>query len=106
MVWSLRFILVGRVGKPNVYLQKLGKLCVTEILLSFVAEVQPDELTVPVEGNVVMHCGLAEDVTYILWKSEMRVSDNKRRGEKHPSHILITLVENLVGAEERLHLDC
>lgn len=33
------------------------------------AEMQPDELTVPVEGDVVMDCRLAEDVSDILWKS-------------------------------------
>lgn len=48
------------------YLQELGELCVAEVLVSFMAEVQSDELTVPVEGNVVMNCGLAEDVAHIL----------------------------------------
>lgn len=60
--WKLR--------DKNAYLQKLGELCVAEVLVSFMAEVESDELTVPVEGNVVMNCGLAEDVAYILWKSK------------------------------------
>lgn len=53
------------------YLQKLGEFCVAEVLASLMAKVQPDEVTVPVEGNMMMHAGLAEDVTYILWKCEM-----------------------------------
>lgn len=61
------------------YLQKLGEFCVAEVLASLMAKVQPDEVTVPVEGNMMMHAGLAEDVTYILWKCEMllitRVAD-------------------------------
>lgn len=48
------------------YLQKLGEFCVAEVLASLMAKVQPDEVTVPVEGNMMMHAGLAEDVTYIL----------------------------------------
>lgn len=51
---------------PLLYLQKLGELQVAEVLLSVTAKVEPDELTVPVEGDVVVHCGLAEDVPHIL----------------------------------------
>lgn len=36
------------------------------MFLVVVPKVQTDELTVPVEGNVVVHCGLAEDVPHIL----------------------------------------
>lgn len=52
------------------YLQKLGELCVAQVLLPLMAKVEPDELAVPVEGNVVMNCGLAEDVSHILCKRE------------------------------------
>ena len=48
------------------YLQELGELQVAEAFLAVVAEVQADELTVPVEGNVVVHRGLAEDISHIL----------------------------------------
>lgn len=50
---------------PLLYLQKLGELQIAEVLLSVTAKVEPDELTVPVEGDVVVHCGLAEDVPHI-----------------------------------------
>lgn len=48
------------------YLQELGELQVAELLLAVVAKVETDELAVPVEGNVVVHCGLAKDVSHIL----------------------------------------
>lgn len=50
----------------SAYLQELGELEVVEAFLAVVAKVQTDELAVPVEGNVVVHCGLAENVTHIL----------------------------------------
>ncbi len=48
------------------YQEKLGELSVAELLVPLCAEVQADELTVPVEGNVVVHRGLAKDVPHIL----------------------------------------
>lgn len=41
-------------------------------------KVQPDELTVPVEGNVVVHCGLAEDVAHILCGTNTNIILSKR----------------------------
>lgn len=51
------------------YLQELSELKVAKLFLAVVPEVQTDELTVPVEGNVVVYCGLAEDITCILWST-------------------------------------
>lgn len=48
------------------YLKELGELQIVEVLLVVVAKVQTDELAVPVEGDVVVHCGLAEDVPHIV----------------------------------------
>lgn len=48
------------------YLQELGEFEVVETFLAVVAKVQMDELTVPVEGNVVVHGGLAENVPHIF----------------------------------------
>lgn len=50
----------------SAYLQKLCELEVAEVFLAVVPKVQTDELAVPVEGNVVVHGGLAEDVPHIL----------------------------------------
>lgn len=59
-----------------------------------------------------MNCGLAEDVTYILWKSVTRLSNNKRQRDKHAKmqleHLYCTLIPfavNLVKVEERVYLD-
>lgn len=48
------------------YLQELGELQVAEVLLIILPKVQTDELAVPLEGDVVVHCGLAEDVPHIF----------------------------------------
>lgn len=48
------------------YLEELGELQIVEVLLIVVAKVQTDELAVPVEGDVVVHCSLAKDVPHIL----------------------------------------
>lgn len=94
------------------YLQELSELCVAEVLVSLVAEVQPDELTVPVEGNVMVNCGLAEDVTDILWKSETCLSEKKETDRQkmhlsHPARSLLPFAGNLADTEERerVHLD-
>lgn len=50
------------------YLQELGELQVTEAFVSVIAEMQADELTVPVEGDVVVNRRLAEDITHVLCK--------------------------------------
>lgn len=58
-----------------------------------------------------MNCGLAEDVTYVLWKSEAR-EIIRDKGEtcnmqvQHPSLILAALSVHLFKAEERFHLVC
>lgn len=57
------------------YLKELGELKIVKVLLVVVAKVQTDELAVPVEGDVVVHCGLAEDVPHVLCST-------KKRGEK------------------------
>lgn len=54
------------------YLKELGELQIVEVLLVVVAKVQTDELAVPVEGDVVVHRGLAEDVPHILCRGEKK----------------------------------
>lgn len=51
------------------YLQELSELKVAKLFLAVVPKVQTDELTVPVEGNVVVYRGLAEDITRVLWST-------------------------------------
>lgn len=103
------------------YLQELSELCVAEVLVPLVAKVQPDELAVPVEGNVVMDCGLAEDVTHILcesgdvserWQETLggEVETVKKHawfnGSIHPSHGLIPSAAVLFNAGKRkVHLE-
>lgn len=57
------------------YLQELGELEVAEALLAVVSKVQADELAVPVEGNVVVHSGLAEDVPHILCSANTHLNE-------------------------------
>ena len=57
----------------SAYLQEFSEFKVTELLFAVVPEVQTDELAVPVEGNVVVHCGLAEDVSHILCSTNTHV---------------------------------
>lgn len=40
------------------------------MFLIVLPEVQTDELAVPFEGDVVMHCGLTEDVSHIFCSTE------------------------------------
>lgn len=54
------------IKRQSTYLQELGELDVAEAFLAVVPKVQTDELAVPVERNMVVHCGLAEDVPHIL----------------------------------------
>lgn len=55
-----------RLYKNTAYLQELGELEVAEVFLIVLPKVQTNELAVPFEGDVVMHCGLAEDVSHIF----------------------------------------
>lgn len=60
----------GRVQHASAaYLKELGELQIVEVLLVVMAKVQTDELAVPVEGDVVVHRGLAEDVPHILCRT-------------------------------------
>ncbi len=65
------------------YLQELGELQVAETFCSVIAEVQADELAVPVERDVVVHGGLAEDITHVLCK--------------HTDRLRFTLMQNITG---------
>ena len=49
------------------YLQELGELQVVESFLAVMAEVQVDELTLPVERDVMVHRCLAKDVAHIVY---------------------------------------
>lgn len=60
------------------YLQELGELQVAEVFGSVVAEVKADELTVPVEGDVVMHRRLAEYITHIFYRQKKNKSETAR----------------------------
>lgn len=93
--------LLKRFWGLGVYLQKLGELCVAQVLVSLMAKVQPDELAVPVEGNVVMNCGLAEDVPHILCKREKRAWF----WEKGPSGILVSSKAIRFTARKRIYLE-
>ena len=64
-----------REQEPAPHLQELGELWIAEEPLPLVAKVQPDELTVPVERDVVVHRGLAEDVAHILCGAERKKSE-------------------------------
>lgn len=71
------------------YLQELGELQIVEVFLVVVAKVQADELTVPVEGNMVVHCGLAEDVPHILCSTnEQIIITRERKKRKRNSQII------------------
>lgn len=49
------------------------------MFLIVLPEVQTDELAVPFEGDVVMHCGLTEDVSHIFFfKGKQQHSKTKR----------------------------
>lgn len=48
------------------YQEKLGELSVAEPLRPLAAKVHPDEITVPVKGDVLVDGGLAEDLLHIL----------------------------------------
>lgn len=51
------------------------------MFLVVLAEVQTDELAVPFEGDVVMHCGLTEDVSRIFCstKENSNIQGEKKR---------------------------
>lgn len=59
------------------YLKELSELQIVEMLLIVVAKVQADELAVPVERDVVVHCGLAEDVPHVLCSTKERKNVEK-----------------------------
>lgn len=62
---------IGRTGDQYyTYQEKLGELSVVEMLVPLHAKVQPYELTVPVEGDVLMDGGLAEDLLHILCRGD------------------------------------
>lgn len=60
-----------------------------------------------------MNCGLAEDVTHILWEEwDRELNNTERQMEKTcemqllcPSHVLIPFGENIVKVQGRVHLD-
>lgn len=51
------------------YLQELGELQVAEAFGTIMTEMQADELTVPVKGDVVVDRCLAENVTHIFCRN-------------------------------------
>lgn len=68
--------------KTAAYLQELSELEVAEVFLIVLPKVQTDELAVPFEGDVVMHCGLAEDVTHIFCSTNENSQGWKEKEEK------------------------
>lgn len=73
-----------KLEKKAAYLQELGELEVAEVLLIVLPKVQTDELAVPFEGDVVMHCGLAEYVTRIICSTN---GNNNTQGEKKKGNV-------------------
>lgn len=69
----------GRVRVSSAYLQELGELKVVEAFLAVVSKVQTDELTVPVEGNVVVHRGLTENVPHIFYSTNTHSKTKKKK---------------------------
>lgn len=68
------------VGVCVCYLQELGELQVADVFGSVVAKVKADELTVPVEGDVVMHRRLAEYITHIFCRHTKKEKKKSVRG--------------------------
>ncbi len=54
------------------YQEKLGELSIAELLVPLCAKVQPNELTVPVEGDALVDSGLVEDLLHILCNENKR----------------------------------
>lgn len=54
------------------YQQKLGELSIAELLVPLCAKVQPYELAVPVEGDVLVDGGLVEDLLRILYNGDKK----------------------------------
>lgn len=52
--------------RHETYQEKLGELSVAELPVPLCAKVQPNELAVPVKGDVLVDGGLAEDLLHIL----------------------------------------
>lgn len=70
--------LKGGTSRSAAYLQELGELEVAEVFLIILPKVQPDEFAVPFEGDVVVHGGLAEDVTHIFCSTN-EINNNRGR---------------------------
>lgn len=71
--------------KRAAYLQELGELEVAEVFLIILPKVQADELAVPFEGDVVMHCGLAEDVAHIFCSTDEKKNSQGWKKKKEIS---------------------
>ena len=59
------------------YQKKLSELAVAELLVPLCAKVQLYELTVPVEGDVLVDGGLAKDLLHVLCRSDKKKKINK-----------------------------
>lgn len=68
--------------KKAAYLQELGELQVAEVLLVVLPKVQTDEVAVPFEGDVVVHRGLAEDVTRIFCSTNGKIATVREKRKK------------------------
>lgn len=62
----------GAGDQHETYQEKLGELSVAELLVPLYTKVQPYELTVPVEGDVLVDGGLTTDLLHILCKGDKK----------------------------------
>ena len=74
-----------RGDQRQTYQKKLGELAIAELLVSLCAKVQLYELTVPVEGDVLVDGGLAKDLLHILCRGERE--RKKQKNNKTSSSI-------------------
>lgn len=71
--------------REGAYLKELNKFHIVQVLLAVVPEVQPDELAVPVKGDVVMDNSLSENLLDIFLKGK-RKTNQSHRSMSHPIH--------------------
>lgn len=74
--WGEKWHVRDRASRLS-YQEKLGELSVAELLVPLRAKVQPYELAVPVEGDVLVDGGLAEDLLHILCRGDKKETMTK-----------------------------
>lgn len=59
------------------FLEELSEFHIVQVLLAVVPKVQPDELAVPVKGDVVMDNSLSENLLDIFLKGKRKMSQSR-----------------------------